>query len=132
MVLVDTSVWVDFFAGRSVPHVGHFERLIAEGEELCTCGIVLVELLQGIRDDRQHRRVRAYLHELIYLDLPRETYLQAADIYRALCSRGIRIRNTVDCLIAACCIRHGAFLLHNDRDFEAIAGRWPLRTATAP
>ncbi len=127
MALVDTSVWADFFAGRDAPHVVQLERLIAESEDLCTCGVVLAKVLQGIRDDRQHRRTREYLDDLSYLDLPRETYLAAADIYRSLRARGVTIRNTVDCLIAACCIRHGVSLLHNDRDFGAMAGRWPLR-----
>jgi predicted nucleic acid-binding protein len=127
MVLVDTSVWVDFFAGKDLPHVERLERLIAEGEDLCICGIVLAEVLQGIRDDRQHRKTRQYLDDLLYLDLPKEVYLKAADIYRSLRSRGVTIRNTVDCLIAAACIQHGATLLHNDRDFGAIGGRFPLK-----
>lgn len=127
MVLVDTSVWVDFFAGRDCPQVARLESLIAKGEDLCTCGIVLAEVLQGIRDDRQHRRTREYLEDLIYLELPRETYLEAADIYRSLLSRGVKIRNSVDCLIAAACLRHGASLLHNDRDFVATAKKFPLR-----
>lgn len=129
MVLVDTSVWVDFFAGRDVPHVTRLEDLIAGGEDLCTCGIILTEVLQGIRDDRQHRRTRGYLEDLVYLDLPRQAYRDAAGIYRVLRSRGVTVRNTLDCLIAAACIRHDASLLHSDRDFAAIARRFPLKIA---
>jgi predicted nucleic acid-binding protein len=128
MVLVDTSVWIDFFAGRDLPHVERLADLIDQGEDLCVCGVILAEVLQGIREDREYRKTKAYLEDLIYLDLPRKVYLRAADIYRSLRAGGVTIRNTVDCLIAAACIEHGAILLHNDRDFEAISRRFPLRT----
>lgn len=94
------------------------------------CGVILAEVLQGIREDREYRKTKAYLDNLIYLDLPRKVYLGAADIYRSLRAGGVTIRNTVDCLIAAVCIEHDAILLHNDRDFEAISRRFPLRTVT--
>lgn len=130
MVLVDTSIWIDFFAGRDLPHVERLVDLIDRGEDLCVCGVILSEVLQGIREDRQYRKTKAYLADLIYLDLPRKVYLGAADIYRTLRAGGVTIRNTVDCLIAAACIEHDAILLHNDRDFDAIARRFSLRTGT--
>lgn len=130
MVLVDTSVWIDFFAGRDLPHVEWLVDLIDRGEDLCVCGVILAEVLQGIRKDREYRTTKAYLADLFYLDLPRKVYLRAADIYRTLRAEGVTIRNTVDCLIAAACIEHDAILLHNDRDFEAISRRFSLRTGT--
>lgn len=128
MVLVDTSVWIDFFAGKDLPHVNRLVDLIDRGEDLCVCGVILAEVLQGIREDREYRKTQSYLADLIYLDLPRKVYTGAADIYRSLRAEGMTIRNTVDCLIAAACIEHDAILLHNDRDFDAIAGRFPLKT----
>lgn len=128
MVLVDTSVWIDFFAGRDLAHVERLVDLIDRGEDLCVCGVILAEVLQGIREDREYRKTKAYLEDLIYLDLPRKVYLGAADIYRSLRASGLTIRNTMDCLIAAACIEHDAILLHNDRDFAAISRRFPLRT----
>jgi predicted nucleic acid-binding protein len=129
MVLVDSSVWIDFFAGRDRTHVERLVDLIDKGEDLCVCGVILAEVLQGIREDREYRKTKAYLGDLIYLDLPRKVYLGAADIYRSLRANGVTIRNTVDFLIAAACMEHDAILLHNDRDFEAIAARIPLRIA---
>ena len=128
MVLVDTSVWIDFFAGRDLPHVERLGDLINKGEDLCVCGVILAEVLQGIREEREYRKTKAYLEDLIYLDLPRKVYLEAASIYRSLRAGGLTIRNTVDCLIAAACIEHDAILLHNDRDFDAISRRFPLQT----
>lgn len=114
MVLVDTSVWIDFFAGRNLPHVERLVELIDRGEDLSVCGVILAEVLQGLSKDLEYRKTRAYLDDLIYLDLPRRVYLGAAEIYRSLRASGVTIRNTVDCLIAAACIEHGAILLHND------------------
>lgn len=128
MVLIDTSVWIDFFAGRDLPHIERLEDLIDRGEDFCACGVILAEVLQGIREDREHRKTKAYLEDLIYLDLPRKAYLRAADIYRSLRASGVTIRNTVACLIAAACIEHDVILLHNDRDFDAISRRFPLWT----
>jgi predicted nucleic acid-binding protein len=130
MVFVDTSVWIDFFAGRDTAHAERLVNLIDSDQDLCVCGVVMTEVLQGIREDREYRKTKAYLGDLIYLDLPRKTYLAAADIYRTLRGEGVTIRNTVDCLIAAICMEHDAILLHNDRDFEAIAKRFPLTTMT--
>ena len=65
MILVDTSVWIDFFAGRELWHVTALEQLILENEDLALCGIILTEILQGIADDNTHRRVRRFLRPLI-------------------------------------------------------------------
>lgn len=120
-MLVDTSVWIDFFAARSTAQVAVLESSIDQKEDLCLCGVVLTEVLQGIRDDKQYKQTESVLSNLIYLPMDQSTFLLAANIYRTLCSRGITIRNSVDCMIAAVCIEHKADLLHNDRDFDHIA-----------
>ena len=61
MILVDTSVWIDFFAGRDLQHVSALEQSIIENEDLALCGIIMTEILQGIADDATHRRVQRYL-----------------------------------------------------------------------
>lgn len=127
MTLVDTSVWIDFFAGRDTTRVAALESLVDEREDLCTCGVILTEVLQGIRDDKQHKQTESVLSNLIYLPMDRSTFLLAANIYRGLRSRGITIKNSVDCMIAAVCIEHEAHLLHNDRDFHCIADIFGLR-----
>lgn len=121
MMLVDTSVWIDFFAARNTAQVAVLESSIDQREDLCLCGVVLTEVLQGIRDDKQYKQTESVLSNLIYLPMDQSTFLLAANIYRTLRSRGITIRNSVDCMIAAVCIEHKADLLHNDRDFDHIA-----------
>lgn len=118
MVIVDTSVWVDFFVGKSDPRVRILESLFAGGEDIALCGVILAEVLQGIRDDRQYRRTRRYFDDLVFLPMTRDTFVRAAEIYRFLRRRGVTIRKPVDCMIASVAIAHNAPLLHNDRDFD--------------
>ena len=121
MILVDTSVWIDFFAGRDLPRVSTLEQCIVENENLALCGIVLTEILQGIVEDTVYRRVRRYLSPLIMLPMPEAVFVRAANIYCNLRKRGITIRATNDCVIAATTLEHGCQLLHNDKDFVPIA-----------
>jgi predicted nucleic acid-binding protein len=132
MILVDTTVWIDFFGGFSPPHVRRMESAIAAGEDLCTCGLILAEVLQGIRDEMEYTRTRARLEPLLYLPMSRDTFLAAADHYRSLRRRGITIRKPVDCMIAAVAIEHRVPLLHNDRDFDHLEKHAGLRVARSP
>jgi len=127
VILVDTSVWIDFFAGRNQPHVAKLEQLIAESEDLALCGLVLTEILQGIVDDVANRQVRDYLRPLVMLPMSEEVSVRAADIYRQLRKQGITIRKTNDCLIAATALEHECRLLHHDKDFVPIERHFPLR-----
>ncbi|HPO10646.1 MAG TPA: PIN domain nuclease [bacterium] len=127
MILVDTSVWIDYFAGHDTPYAREIERLVNNREDVCICGIVLAEILQGIRKEKEYQRTRSVLLDLILLPMTQETFCMAADIYRTCRSRGITIRNATDCMIAAACIQHGAHLLHNDRDFDSIGSLFELR-----
>ncbi len=129
MILVDTSVWIDFFAGRDLPYVVMLEQFILDNEDLALCGIILTEILQGIADDTAHRRVRRYLGPLIMLPMPNSVFARAADIYRKLRKQGITIRKTNDCIIAATALEHHCQLLHNDKDFVPIAKHYPLKVA---
>jgi hypothetical protein len=127
VILVDTSVWIDFFAGRDLPHVAALEQFILENEDLALCGIILTEILQGIADDKTHRRVRSDLSPLIMLPMPETVFLRAADIYRKLRKAGITIRKSNDCVIAATAMEHRCRLLHNDKDFLPIAQHCALK-----
>lgn len=120
MILVDTSVWIDLFAGRDSPHVKALELLVTNREDLCICGVILAEVLQGIKDDKEYNQTNSILSNLIFLPMTRDTFVLTANIYRTLRTRGITIRNSIDCMIAAVCIEHGVRLLHNDRDFDLI------------
>ena len=120
MVLVDTTVWVDFFAARSLSHVATLEGLIKQREDICICGIVLTEVLQGIREDTEFRKTRDLFKSLIFLPMTYTIFLQSAEIFRTLRRKGITIRKSMDCMIASVAIENHIPLLHNDRDFEPI------------
>ena len=121
MVLVDTTVWIDLFAGNDTPQVVALERLLAAGEDICTCGVVLTEVLQGIRQDAAYRRTRSQFAHFRFLPMSQDTFVHAAELYRSLRRRGVTIRKPLDCMIAAVAIEHGVPLLHRDRDFDPIS-----------
>lgn len=121
MILVDTSVWIDFFNDQGTPGVAALEAMIHDGEDLALCGVILTEILQGIRDDRAYALTRAYLEPLVMLPMTDTVFLRAADIYRALRKQGITIRKSIDCMIAAVAVENEVRLLHNDRDFDPMA-----------
>jgi predicted nucleic acid-binding protein len=127
MVLVDTTVWIDFFADRNEPHVAALQELIENEEDLCLCGIILAEVLQGIRSDADFVETKDYFDDLIFLPMRQTTFVQAAEVYRSLRKRGVTIRKPVDCMIASVAIEYDIRLLHNDRDFDYIAKHSKLR-----
>jgi len=130
MVLIDTTVWIDFFAGRELPHVAALERLIKNREDICICGIILTEVLQGIRERTDFRKTKELFKAMIFLPMPYAVFLYAAEIYRTLRRKGITIRNSVDCMIASVAIENGIMLLHNDRDFIPIEKHFGLNVLT--
>lgn len=129
MVLVDTTVWIDFFADRSEPHVAALQKLIENEGDLCLCGIILAEVLQGIRSDEDYIKTKDYLDDLVFLPMQQATFIRAAEVYRSLRKRGITIRKPVDCMIASVAIEHDIPLLHNDRDFDYMAKYSNLRVS---
>jgi predicted nucleic acid-binding protein len=118
VVLVDTTVWVDFFGGKNTPQVQRLEQFLTEGEDVCICGVILTEILQGIREDSEYSETLSRFNVFLFLPMNRDTFVKAADLYRALRKQGITIRKTVDCMIAAVAIEHDIPLLHNDKDFD--------------
>ncbi|OGT37709.1 MAG: twitching motility protein PilT [Gammaproteobacteria bacterium RIFCSPHIGHO2_12_FULL_37_14] len=127
MILVDTTVWIDFFSERDSSQAKHLASLIEQQDELCVCGIVLTEILQGIKNPAEYQKVKNLMESLLFLDMTKHTYILAADIYRSLRAKGITIRKTLDCMIAAVAIEHRASLLHHDRDFDPIEKYCHLR-----
>lgn len=121
-VLVDTSVWVDLINDHESPQSCALADLLAGDDEICTCGVIFAEVLQGLRQRRAYDRVRSGFADLTLLEPsgPRE-YERAASLYRELRRRGLTVRSTIDCLIAALAERHRCLLLHRDRDLAAIA-----------
>jgi hypothetical protein len=127
MVLVDTTVWIDFFSDRNEPHVVMLQELIEKGEDLSLCGVILAEVLQGVRSDTDFIKTKEYLGYLIFLPMQQATFIRSAEIYRSLRKQGITIRKPVDCMIASVAIEYDVHLLHNDRDFDHIAKHSKLR-----
>jgi predicted nucleic acid-binding protein len=121
-ILVDTSVWIDFFNGvSSAPRVS-LRKLLEAEEEVCIPSYILAETLQGFKNEREFEAARTHLLHLPILDATTpEKYISAAQPYRTCRKRGVTIRKTADCLIAQTAIEHGAPLLHNDKDFDRIA-----------
>lgn len=128
MILVDTSVWIDFLRGTNSPQRRLLHRLIEEEEDISLTEIILTEILQGIKEDKDFKKVRDYLQEFpIYKPQGTVTYLNAARIYRDCRKKGKTVRKTVDCIIAAVCMENNLSLLHKDNDFNQIAACTPLR-----
>ena len=127
MVLVDSSVWIDYFNGVHSPETNALDALL--GQELVQIGdLILTEVLQGFRTDAGYRQARELLEPLRLRRLGgREVALAAADNYRFLLSRVVTVRKTIDVVIASFCLLHGIELLHADRDFDAIEKHLRLR-----
>ena len=128
MIVVDTTVWIDFFNGAGTPEDRHLQQLITAGRSLALTDLIFCEILQGIREDAAFEQTRGLL--LLYPILRIErlaTFEHAARIYRTCRRRGLTVRKTIDCLIAALCIEEDVELFHKDADFDAIAQAAPLR-----
>jgi len=121
MILVDTSVWIDFLIGRDTPPRRLLHRLIESEEDICITEIILTEILQGIRDDALYETTKEYLLEFPVIK-PKgiDSYVLAADIYRQCRKQGKTVRKTVDCIIAAIALENKLMFLHNDTDFGVI------------
>jgi predicted nucleic acid-binding protein len=120
-VLVDTSVWVDFFNDHHSPQADTLAALIDDEVDIVTCGVIVAEVLQGFRNTRIVATIERHFSEMEWLT-PEEpaTYLAAAALFRDLRSRGVTIRSTIDCLIACLAGTGGALLLYKDRDLDRI------------
>jgi len=127
IVMVDTTVWIDFFGGKSQPHVKILEHLIKERNDVCICGIILTEILQGIREGIAYRKIKQLLENLIFLPMQYSSFVLSAEIFRKLRRKGITIRKTMDCMIAAVAIENDIALVHNDRDFIPIEKHFGLK-----
>ena len=127
--LIDTSVWVDFFRGVHSWKIDRLEEVGRAGQVVIG-DLVLAEILQGIREDRQFAIVRRHLEAFPVLPMVgEELAVQSAVNYRKLRAKGITVGKTIDCLIATFCIERRIELLHSDRDFDAFERELGLRVA---
>jgi len=125
VILVDTSVWIETFRARQPLDL---EQAV-DFDEIVTCLPVVQEVLQGFRDERAYRRARESMLSLPIVESPlaESVFSQAIDLYRSARRGGLTVRSSVDCLIAACAIRHDLEVLHRDRDYPNLARVSPLR-----
>jgi predicted nucleic acid-binding protein len=131
VIVVDTSVWIDVLNERDTPQATRCVELIEGGEPIALTDIVFTEILQGFRSDREARLVEGHLKAFPMLRLDGlDDFALAAELYRRARSAGVTIRKTLDCLIAAPCVRTGAPILHADADFDRLAECTPLRLYT--
>ena len=117
MIVVDTSVWIDFFNGVSTPEVERLDGLLGV-TPLVIGDLILVEVMQGFRNERDVATARQLFRSLALLPmLGGSNAWKAAENYRQLRSRGITVRKTIDGIIATACIEANLPLLFSDRDF---------------
>jgi len=128
LILVDSSVWIDYFKGTVSAQTEKLDRLLGQ-QPLAIGDLILTEVLQGFDDQRDFHSARKVLTSLMVVELGgREIAIQAAKNCRALRRLGVTVRKTIDTVIATKCIEDGYELLHADRDFEPFARYLGLRT----
>ncbi len=127
MILVDTSVWIDYFRGTATPQTDKLDSLLGH-EPLAIGDLILTEVLQGFDDERDFDAVRKILSSLTVVELGgKEIAIMAARNSRALRRLGVTVRKTIDTIIATRCIESGYELLHDNRDFDPFAKHLGLR-----
>ncbi|MCI0538512.1 MAG: PIN domain nuclease [Verrucomicrobiales bacterium] len=118
MVIVDTTVWVDYLNGVTTPHTDWLDQEL-DRQRLGLTDLILSEVLQGVRDEREAAETRRELLKFeVFTTGGVELAVTAARNYRALRAKGRTIRRTIDCWIATFCLLNDHALLHNDRDFD--------------
>ena len=118
MILVDSSVWVDYFNGAETLATKKLDSLLGL-EPICTGDLILAEVLQGFRQDQDYQAAKTLLCSLpVYSMLGVTLSLKSAENYRVLRKQGITIRKTIDTMIATFCIENNFSLLHSDKDFQ--------------
>ena len=133
MFLVDTSVWIDFFNGHGSAEAAQLRSFVVDGKQLTLPGLVMTEILLGVRTDAEASRIVRVLSAFdTSPELDSTDYEKAAALYRLCRSRGVTIHSTIDCLIAQLCLRHNYELLSKDRDFARIAEVVPLKRIGSP
>lgn len=129
MILVDSSVWIDYFRGSSTPEADRLDTLLGV-EPLLIGDLILAEVLQGFTTDRDFNQARRLMASFQIIDLVGQGIaIQAARHFRMLRQRGVTIRKTIDTLIATRCIQDDFALLYSDPDFDPFVAHLGLRSA---
>ena len=131
MILVDSSVWIDYFTGKKTPAAEKLDSLL--GQDLVAIGdLMLVEVLQGFRADKDYRRAKELLLSLTVVNmLDTAITLKSAANFRKLRKKGITVRKTIDAITATYCIENKLPLLHSDKDLKPFHKHLKLKDAIA-
>lgn len=128
MILVDSSVWIDYFRGNKTPQTEKLDSLLGN-EPIATGDLILTEVLQGFVSDRDFNQARKLMTSLVIVDLAGQALaIQAAKNFRKLRALGVTVRKTIDMVIATRCIEGGLPLLYSDRDFDPFVEHLGLRS----
>ena len=131
MTLVDSSVWIDFFSGNDSAEAEFLDRILGN-RPIAIGDLILTEVLQGFRRDKDYRTAKRLLSELTRLDLlGYDMAIKCAENSRRLRGQGITVRKTADVIIATFCIEHDLPLLFSDRDFQPFVDHLGLHNAAA-
>jgi predicted nucleic acid-binding protein len=127
MVVVDTTVWIDYVHGLDTPCTNALDNELLHNQ-VVTGDLLITEFLQGFSNDKDYEAAKGIMDSLIYYDmLGKDIAIQSAINFRLLRRNGITIRKTIDVIIGTFCIEHDFPLLHNDRDFEPMEKYLGLR-----
>lgn len=133
MILIDTSAFIEFLNKTGSPFDREIESLISKDKVTAIADIVLTEVLQGIKNDKDYAEVKKSLLSFpVYSLKGVDSFIAAADLYRKCRKKGLTIRNTIDLLIVQVAIENDLILLHNDKDFDTLAGMCNLKIYRLP
>ena len=130
MILVDSSVWIDYFNGNPTWQTDLLDSYLSD-LPIIMGDLILIEVLQGFRSDKDFETARSFLNSLPFRQMGGyNVAIQSARNYRKLRKAGITVRKTIDVIIATFCIIEELSLLHDDRDFDPISAHFPLKTSS--
>ncbi len=127
MILVDSSVWIDYFNGKRSWQTDLLDNYLSD-VPIIMGDLILTEVLQGFKSDKNFKTAKSFLSVLPFCQMGGyNVAIQSAQNYRRLRKAGITVRKTIDVIIVTFCIIYGLTLLHDDRDFNPIASHFPLK-----
>jgi len=127
MILVDSSVWIDYFNGRKTWQTDLLENIFSN-VPIIIGDLILTEILQGFRSDNDYKTAKSFLSDLLFRQMGGyQVAVQSAQNYRTLRKKGVTVRKTIDVIIGTYCILEDLTLLHDDRDFEPMVSHFSLK-----
>ena len=127
MILVDSSVWIDYFNGQTTWQTNLLDSLLSN-VPIIIGDLIMVEVLQGFRSDKDYKSAKSYLNALLFRQIGGyQVAVQSAQNYRILRKKGVTVRKTIDVIIGTYCILEGLPLLHDDSDFDSMVSHLSLK-----